>query len=273
MHDNEFDLLRTDIEKTKPLFILDDSEGFKFFEVLSRSVTSLIQKINQKRNLVKQESEINSSLNKLRENIKQTSLEVPQYQKEIQLQRELSGVYDLNKRKEVLFNHSDISLFLKILTTALERYIKMIERREKQRLEHRDQLFGVIIEPTKYNDLNEALWKQIVFIIETHGIELLNGKSWFNFNFSDDLRDFITNKDVLKKFSEIRNLEMELEKVERELSQTSSFTEANSLIEEFNNLKLQSEEAEKTLPDIIEEISDVSKKIEEERLKIIQNLN
>jgi hypothetical protein len=205
--------------------------------------------------------------------IKQASSDLPKHQKEIQLQREIHGVNDLTKRKEVILNNSDITLFLKILTTALERYIKMIERREKQRLEDRDLLLGLIIEPTKYDGLNEALWKQIVFIIETHGIELLNGKGWFNFNFSDDLRDFITRKDVLKKFSELRNLEKELEKVESELSQNSSFSEANSLIEEFNNLKLQSEEAEKTLPDIIEDITDVSKKIEEERLKILQNLN
>ena len=273
MSENKIDLIKTDIEKTQKLFVLNDSEGFKFCEVLSRNVSSLTQMIGYRSNLEKQESDIKSAQKKMHIAIKQASSDLPKHLKEIQLQREIHGVNDLTKRKEAIINNSDISLFLKILTTALERYIKMIERREKQRLEDRDLLLGLIIEPTKYDGLNEALWKQIVFIIETHGIELLSGKSWFNFNFSDDLRDFITNKDVLKKFSELRNLEKELEKVESELSQNSSFSEANSLIEEFNNLKLQSEEAEKTLPDIIEEITDVSKKIEEERLKIMQNLN
>ena len=273
MSENKIDLIKTDIEKTQKLFVLNDSEGFKFCEVLSRNVSSLTQMIGYRSNLEKQESDIKSAQKKMHIAIKQASSDLPKHLKEIQLQREIHGVNDLTKRKEAIINNSDISLFLKILTTALERYIKMIERREKQRLEDRDLLLGLIVEPTKYDGLNEALWKQIVFIIETHGIELLSGKSWFNFNFSDDLRDFITNKDVLKKFSELRNLEKELEKVESELSQNSSFSEANSLIEEFNNLKLQSEEAEKTLPDIIEEITDVSKKIEEERLKIMQNLN
>jgi hypothetical protein len=273
MNENKIDLLKTDIEKTQKLFVLNDSEGFKFCEVLSRNVSSLTQMISHRSNLEKRESEIKSTQKKMHFTIKQASSDLPKHQKEIQLQREIHGVNDLTKRKEAILNNSDISLFLKILTTALERYIKMIERREKQRLEDRDLLLGLIIEPTKYDGFNEALWKQIVFIIETHGIELLNGKSWFNFNFSDDLRDFITRKDVLKKFSELRNLEKELEKVESELSQNSSFSEANSLIEEFNNLKLQSEEAEKTLPDIIEGITDVSKKIEEERSKIMQNLN
>jgi hypothetical protein len=273
MNENNIGLLKTDIEKTQKLFVLDDSEGFKFCEVLSRHISSLLQMITHRKNLEKQESDIKSKQKEMHFAIKQASSDLPKYQKEIQLQREIHGVNDLTKRKEAILNNSDISLFLKILTTSLERYIKMIERREKQRLEDRDLLLGIIIEPTKYDGLNEALWKQIVFVIETHGIELLNGKSWFNFNFSDDLRDFITNKDVLKKFSEIRNLEKELEKVEFELSQNSSFSEANNLIEEFNDLKLQSEEAEKILPDIIEEITDVSKKIEEEKLKIMQNLN
>ncbi|MCK4848163.1 MAG: hypothetical protein KAT16_03990 [Candidatus Heimdallarchaeota archaeon] len=272
MDEKKFNLLKTEIEKTQPLFILDDSEGFKFFEVLSRSVSSFTQKISHKRKLMKQESEIKSSQKKLRDDIKQSSLEVQKYQKEIELQRKMRGVNDLTKRKETLYNQSDMSLFFKILTTSLERYIKMIERREKQRLEDRDQLLGVIIEPTKFDGLNETLWKQIVFIIETHGIELLNGKSWFKFSFSDDLRDFITRKDILKKFSELRNLERELETIESELYKNSIFSEAYNFIKKFESLKVQLEESEKTLPDIIEEINKLTQIIEDERLRIMQYL-
>ena len=273
LDENKFDFIKADIEKTQPLFVLADSEGGKFFEVLSRSFSSFLQKINDKENLMKQESEIKSSLNKLRDNVKQSSSDVPKYQKEIQLQREMRGVYNLTKRKEALLNHSDISLFFKILTTALERYIKMIERRDKQRLEDRDLLLGLIIEPTKFDGLNEALWKQIVFIIETHGIELLNGKNWFKFSFSDDLRDFITREDILKKFSELRELEKELEKIESELYQNSSFSEAYNFLKESESLKLQLEESETSLPEIIEEIDELSLKIEDERLKILNILN
>jgi benzoyl-CoA reductase/2-hydroxyglutaryl-CoA dehydratase subunit BcrC/BadD/HgdB len=273
LDENKFDFLTTDIEKTQPLFVLADSEGYKFFEVLSRSFSSFIQKINHKENLLKQESETKLSLKNLRDNIKQSSSEVPKYQKEIQLQREKHGVYNLTKRKEALLNHSDISLFFKILTTALERYIKMIERREKQRLEGRDLLLGLIIEPTKFNGLNEALWKQIVFIIETHGIELLNGKNWFKFDFSDDLREFITREDILKKYSELRDLEKELEKIDSELNQNSSFSKAYNFIKENESLKLQLEESEKSLPDINEEIDELSLRIEDERLKILHSFN
>jgi len=273
MNENEFDLLKTYIEKTQPIFILDDSEGFKFFEVLSRSVLSLTQKIDHKRKLKKQESEIKSSQKKLHDEIKQAALEVPKYQKEIQLQREIRGVYDLTKKKEALLNHSDISLFFKILTTALERYIKMIERREKQRLDDRDLLLGLIIEPTKFTGLTETLWKQIVFIIETHGMELLNGKSWFKFSFSDDLRDFITRKDVLKTFSELRTLEKQLEKIESELYQNPKFSEAYNFNKEFESLKLKLEESEKTLPGIFEELDRLSEKIEDEKLKILNHLH
>ena len=273
INENEFEILKTDIEKTQPLFIMDDSEGYKFLEVLSRSISSFTQKISRKTNLMKQESEIVLSKIKILENIKQASLEVPKYQEEIQLQRKTRGFNDLTKRKEALLNQSDISLFFKILTTALERYIKMIERREKQRLEGRDLLLGLIIEPTKFDGLNEALWKQIVFIIETHGIELLNGKSWFNFSFSDDLREFITREDVLKDFSELRNLEKDLERIESELYQNASFSEAYNFINEFDSLKSQAEESEKSLPAIKEEIEELSQKIEDERAKILHNLN
>ncbi|MHA1512725.1 MAG: hypothetical protein ACTSRJ_01515 [Candidatus Hodarchaeales archaeon] len=273
LDENKFDFLTTDIEKTQPLFVLADSEGYKFFEVLSRSFSSFIQKINHKENLLKQESEIKLSQKNLRDNIEQSSSEVPKYQKEIQLQREKHGVYNLTKRKEALLNHSDISLFFKILTTALERYIKMIERREKQRLEGRDLLLGLIIEPTKFDGLNEALWKQIVFIIETHGIELLNGKNWFKFKFSDDLREFITREDILKKYSELRDLEKELEKIDSELNQNPSFSKAYNFIKENESLKLQLEESEKSLPDISEEIDELSLRIEDERLKTLHSLN
>jgi len=271
--ENEFESLKKDIEKTKPLFVLDASEGHKFLEVLSRSTSSFTQKITRKTNLMKQESELKISQNKLHENIKQASSEVPNYHKEIRLQREMRGFYDLTRRKEAILNQSDISLFFKILTTALERYIKMIERREKQRLEDRGLLLGLIIEPTKFDGLNEALWKQIVFIIETHGIELLNGKSWFKFRFSDDLREFITREDVLKNFSELRNLEKELETIESELYQSPSFSEAYNFINKFESLKSQAEESEKSLPSIKEEIEELSQQIEEERLKILRHLN
>jgi hypothetical protein len=273
MDENNFDLIKKNVEKTQPLFILDDSEGFKFFETLSRSISSFIEKIEQKDNLKNRKSEIKSSLIKIREDIKQASLDVSKYQKEIQLQREKRGVYELSKRKEALLNHTDMSLFLKILTTALERYIKMIERREKQRLENREQLMGIIIGPTKYDGLNETLWKHIVFIIETHGIELLNGKNWFEFEFSDDLREFITRQDVLKMYSELRGLEKDLEKIESELHQNSTFSKADNFIKKFELLKLQLEESEKSLPTITENINEINQIIEDERLKILQSLS
>ena len=272
MNDEKFDVIINEIDKMQPLFILGDSEGFKYFEALSRSVSSFKQNIEKKDQLLDKMNELKSSQISLRTEIEKASQQIPNYQKEIELQREKRGVNDIAKRKENLLNHPDISLFLKILTTALERYIKMIERREKQQLEDKDKFMGLIMEPTKFDGLNETLWKEIVFIIETHGIELLSGKNWFNFSFSDDLREFITRSDILTKYSELRSIEKELENIETELIQNPSFLEAKNFIDNYQYLKDQLAESETTLPSITEEIQKLSEIIEEERIKILDAL-
>ncbi|PWI48730.1 hypothetical protein CEE45_04905 [Candidatus Heimdallarchaeota archaeon B3_Heim] len=149
----------------------------------------------------------------------------------------------------------------------------MIERREKQRIEQREQYLKLILEPTKYEGLDEALWKEIVFIIESHGIELLQGKNWFTFSFPDELRAFITNKDVLTKFADLRTLEKELEEIDKELQKKSSFNEASNLINDLENTKNSLAESKGKIPKLKLEIQQLIESINEEKQNLFQTLN
>jgi hypothetical protein len=149
----------------------------------------------------------------------------------------------------------------------------MIERREKQRLEQREEFLNLILEPTKYKGLDESLWKQIVFIIESHGIELLQGKNWFNFKFPDELRAYITDNNVLSKFAELRTLEKELEEIDKQLQENSSFHEANNLIIELETVKNSLTDSEGRIKELRTEIQNLTDSINEEKQNYLQSLS
>ncbi len=271
--DEDFDNLESHIADKKELFILEDSVGYKFYDNQSRFITSITQKISQLR---RKESEKNDLLNSQKiwkAEIEELKPKIPKYEEIIQTQKEEMGVYGITNKKETLITDSEVSLFLKILTTSLERYIKMIERREKQRLEQREQFLKLILEPTKYQGLNEELWKQIVFIIESHGIELLQGKNWFPFQFPDELRAYITNNDVLSKFAELRTLEKQLEEIDKKLQGNSSFKKALNLINNLEMVKKSLNDSEERIEELEMEIQQLSDSLSDEKQTYLKTLN
>lgn len=271
--DGEFQNLKSDIEEKQSLFILENSVGYKFFDIQTRLVTSITQKFDQLRMLKDEKEKIINSQETFRTKINEITPQIPKYEKIIQIQKKALGVYERTDKKEALLTDSELSLFLKILTISLERYIKMIERREKQRIEQRDQYLKLILEPTKYEGLDEALWKEVVFIIESHGIELLQGKNWFPFKFPDELRAYITNKDVLTKFADLRTLEKELEEIDKELQKKSSFNEASNLINDLKNTKNSLAESKEKIPKLKLEIQQLIESINEEKQNLLQTLD
>ncbi len=186
----------------------------------------------------------------------------------MKFQREKSGIIQIISEKESLLLDPELSLFLKILVTSLERYMKMIERRESRNLEQREDYLGLIIEPTRYQGFNEDLWRQIVFIIESHGFELLSGKNWFKFEDPTELRQFIVNKDVLSKFARIRELEKELEKIEMQIQKDPQYSKAQKVIQNFEETKIFLIRLKKEIPEIKERIVSLSQDIETEKEKI-----
>ena len=165
--DEDFQNLESDIAEKSSLFILEDSVGYKFYDTQTRQITSLTQNLNKLQELKDEKEKLLSSQETFNTKISEITPQIPRHEEIIQTQKKAMGVYERTDKKEALLTDSEVSLFLKILTTSLERYIKMMERREKQRLEQRDQFLGLILEPTKYEGFNEDLWKQIVFIIHS----------------------------------------------------------------------------------------------------------
>jgi hypothetical protein len=273
IHQAAFQELESDINVKKSFFVLEDSEGYKFFDAVFRHITSFNQKINAMDLLTNQKDELTNSLDSLKQKINEFKAFRKKNEVIIRNYKTKQGVYNRIERKETLITDPDVSLFLKIMTTSLERYIKMMERREKQKLERRDNFLGLIFEPTKYSGLDEDLWKEIVFIIETHGIELLVGKNWFNFSFADELRHFITRKDILTKFAELRSLESELEKIDNDLNEIPEYNQAVSQIQELEKLKGEMAETEKKMPEFNLEITRLEEEIKEERESLIRILS
>ncbi|MHA1976275.1 MAG: hypothetical protein ACW98F_06255 [Candidatus Hodarchaeales archaeon] len=271
--DEDFQNLKLDIAEKSSLFILEDSVGYKFYDTQSRLITSVTQKLDKLKSLKEEKRDLLRSQKAVEKKIIEITPMIPKNEKIIQSQKKAMGVYERTDKKEALLTDSEISLFLKILTTSLERYIKMIERREKQRLEQRDQFLKLILEPTKYKGLDEVLWKQIVFIIESHGIELLQGKNWFHFRFPDELRSYITNKDVLSKFADLRTLEKELEEIDSKLQKNSAFYKATNLIEELENAKNSLAESKEKIPKLGLEIQQSIEAIKEEKQTILRTLD
>ncbi|MHA2288568.1 MAG: hypothetical protein ACXABG_07265 [Promethearchaeota archaeon] len=271
--DEDFKNLKLDIDEKRSIFILEESVGYKFLDNQNRFITSIIQKFENLRELEDEKEKLLNSQEALRTKISDITPLIPKYEEIILTQKKAMGVYERTDRKEALLTDSEISLFLKILTTSLERYIKMIERREKQRLEQRDQFLKLILEPTKYEGLDEELWAQIVFIIESHGIELLQGKNWFTFSFPDELRAYVTNKDVLSKFAELRTLEKELEEIDAELQKDQAFNEASNLIDELEGAKQSLAYSKEKIPKLKSEIKILIQSIYEEKQTLLKTLN
>jgi len=268
LDENNFTFIIEDIRKKQNLFIVDGSDGKDFFDSIFRLVYPVTQKSNQKSELKIQLKQKQKDLEKTKTILADLKAELPRFKQKIELQRKESRIQEIINEKEQLFSDPDLSLFLKIVTTSLERYMKMIERRENRIIEEKEEFLGLILEPTKFQRLNEELWRKIVFIIETHGIELLSGKSWFKFEDPADLRQFIVLKDVLEKFAGLRKLEDELTAVEEHLEQNPEYAEAQSKIQKYEESKAKINLLKREIPELEEKINALTHMIEVDKEKI-----
>ncbi|MHA2202793.1 MAG: hypothetical protein ACW991_03810, partial [Candidatus Hodarchaeales archaeon] len=254
LDENNFQFVLEDVIKKQKLFIVDDSDGKEFFDSLFRLLNPLTQKNTKKSETEIQLKQKKIDLERTKKVLALLNEELPRFKKQIALQRENSKILEIINEKEHLLSDPELSLFLRIITTSLERYVKMIERRENRSIEEKEDYLGLILEPSKFRGLDETLWRKIVFIIETHGFELLSGKSWFKFEDPTELRQFIVLKDVLEKFARLRKLEEEFDIVEKQLEQNPHYTEAQNKIQEF-------EEKESILAILKVEIQKLNEKI------------
>ena len=151
--------------------------------------------------------------------------------------------------------------------------MKMIERREGRDLDQKEAFLGLILESTRFQGLYEDLWRQIVFNIETHGFELLSGKTWFRFDDSTELRRFMVREDVLKKFAYLRNLEIKQDEKELQMKKNPEYSEAKNLIQDYEDTRSSYKKLEKEIPVIKERIAAISKEIHSEKEKVFTFLS
>ena len=268
LDENDFSSILEDVRKKQNLFIVEGSDGKDFFDSLFRILNPITRKCDKRSELKSQFKKKQNDLEKTKTTLADLSKELPGFKQNIDLQRKKSKISDIINEKEQLLSDPDLSLFLRIITTSLERYMKMIERRENRQIEEKEDFLGLILEPTKFQGLNEELWRKIVFIIETHGIELLSGKNWFKFEDSVDLRQFIVLKDVLEKFARLRKLEDELATAEEKLEKNPEYAEAQNKIREYEDNQSKIILLEKEIPKLQEKITKLTQMIKVEKEKL-----
>jgi len=264
----EYQTVLDDILNKQKVFVQIDSDGNKFIESISRQLNMLIAKITEKKDSQSLLLEIKDEIRESEIRIAELEDILPKLKDEIELFRKESGIFTHLSEKEKLLNDPDLSLFLKIITLCLEKYVKMVERRENRKLDQREDFLGLILEPTRFNNLTEDLWREIVYIIESHALELISSKSWFKFKNSDDLRNFIVKKDVLEKYARIRKLESKLDSIEQNLSKIPQYSEAARSVKEFDEKRSLCAKLNEKVPEVKEKIETLSHegKIEEEKI-------
>ncbi len=151
--------------------------------------------------------------------------------------------------------------------------MKMIERRENRSLEQREDFLGLILEPTRFQGLDEELWRQVVFIIETHGFELVSGKNWFKFEDPTELRQFMVRKDVLEKFAHLRKLEQELDEIEKQMQKDPQYSKTQKMIQDFDDKEGIIAKLKKEMPEIHGKITSLSQEIEVDKEKVLAFLH
>ncbi|MHA2245071.1 MAG: hypothetical protein ACXADY_08890 [Candidatus Hodarchaeales archaeon] len=273
INDDKYHVILEDVIKKQELFIVDNSDGKKFFDSLFRLLNALMRKNTEKIEIEALSEQKRNEIAKIRAVIAELKEELPHNKHIIELQRERSGIPKIIGEKEQLFSDSDLSLFLKVLTTSLERYMKMIERRENRSIEQKEEFLGLVLEPTRFQGLNEELWRQVVFIIETHGFELLNGKNWFKFEDPTELRQFMVRKDILEKFAHLRKLEKELDEIEKQMQQDPQYSKAQKMIQDFDDKELLIAKLKKEIPEMHGKSSSLSQEIEADKEKVLAFLH
>jgi hypothetical protein len=268
LENNEYQLLLDDAIKRQNLFVLSDSDGKKFFESLLRQLNIIIAKIADEEDSKSYLVKVKGKLSDLKIRITEIEEALPKLKENVDNIRKQSGIFSLLGEKEKLLADPDLSLFLKIITSCIERYVKMIERRENRMLDQREDFLGLVLEPTRFEGLTEDLWRSIVFIVETHGFELISSKNWFTFTHSDELRNFILKKEILEKYASLRKLEEKLDETEHELASNPQYSKATQLLQEFDEKQSLFSELNEEIPIINKKINTLSHDIEIDKKKI-----
>lgn len=273
LDDGDYRGILEDVVKKQELFIVENSDGGKFFSSLFRIINNLVDESKGKKRLEDEIIELQNQMVNIRNNQVEIKKKLPACRLQIEHHREKSGILEIIREKEQLYSDPELSIFLKALTTCLERYVKMIERREQRELEQKEAFLGLILEPTKFQGLDENLWRQIVFIIETHGFELLSGKTWFKFDDSTELRRFMVRKDILEKFAHLRSIEIKQDEIESQMKKNQEYREAENLIHDYEKNRSSYKKLEKKIPLIKKRIAAISEEMDSEKEKFLTFLS
>ncbi|MFW9780088.1 MAG: hypothetical protein ACFFE8_14655 [Candidatus Heimdallarchaeota archaeon] len=272
LKEERYQLILEDVLIKLDLFVVDDSTGKKFFKTVNRLISRLKDK-NQEKKQVSEKLETNHEEAKQLENqITEVEPRLPELRRKLEEFRQERGVFNVLEEKERLLASPLLSLFLKIVTNSLERYVKWVERREQRIVENKDAFMGMILEPSKFNGLDEELWREIVHIIENNGIDLLHNKDWFEFNKTEELRTFITRKDILQDFARLREIETQLDEIENQLQKDPQYLSVMDQLNDYDEQTMKLERLRQEISDMTEYTGILSQEltgVEEEVLKIL----
>jgi hypothetical protein len=269
--ENYEQILEDSIPK-QDLFVLDDSTGKRFFKAINRLIGRLEDKDQEKKRLSENLTSSHAEINRLELHLTQFKTVLPQIKRQLEVFRQERGVFDLLDEKERLLASPQLSLFLKILTNSLERYVKWVERREHRVVEHKDAFIRLVLEPSRFNGFDEELWREIVSVIENHGMDLLQNKDWFEFNQPEELRAFITRTDILKHFARLREIETQLDDIENQLKQDPQYLSVIQQLHEYDEQTTRLDRLRQEISETAEYIADLSQElidVEAEAAKIL----
>ncbi|MFW9853963.1 MAG: hypothetical protein ACFFFG_02850 [Candidatus Thorarchaeota archaeon] len=273
LQEEKYQLILEDVLIKQDLFVVDDSTGKKFFKTVNRLISRLKDKTQEKEQTLENLEANHKEIRQLEDQITKIQSQLPGLKRQLEEFRQERGVFDALEEKERLLASPLLSLFLKIITNSLERYVKWVERREQRIVENKDAFMGMILEPSKFNGLNEELWREIVYIIENNGIDLLHNKDWFEFNKTEELRTFITRKDVLQDFARLREIEIQLDEIENQLQKDPQYL---SLIEQLNDYDEQTmrlERLQQEISNMTEYIGILSQELAEVEDEVVRTLD
>ncbi|MHA1332339.1 MAG: hypothetical protein ACTSR2_14825 [Candidatus Hodarchaeales archaeon] len=271
-NEGKYEQISQDLMVKQKIFVIEDIEGKKFFLSFSRIFNNFLKINKEAKDLENRLGELKQAITNLEKSIHTIKEIESSLLETIEEHREKYGVIQLIKEKERLLNDPKLSLFLRTITTAIERYIKMMERRENKKIEKKEEFMGFITDPLRYDGFDEEMWREIVFIIETHGVELLSSKYWFNFNDSRELRDFLLSKDNLTKYARLRRIEKEVESIENQLLSVDDYKKAYTKLKELDEYREKLKEYRKEKEILEQRKIAILNEISNEKEKVLQSL-
>lgn len=263
LREKKYQFILEDSTSKQNLFVLDDSAGNKFFKAVNRLISRL-KKINQeKKQLSEKLLVMQEEIIELKNRLTQAQALRPQLKRQLEDFRRERGVFEHLDEKEGLLATPQLSLFLKVITNSLERYVKWVERREHRIVEHKDAFMGLVLEPSRFKGFNEELWREIVFIIENYGMDLLQNKDWFEFNQPGELREFITRIDILELFARLREIETQLDDIDNQLQQDPRYVAVTQELQDNDHQITLLDRLQQEIPETTERLAMLSREMTE----------